>query len=60
MHEVLEAYRRRLSITYRRSIEADRLLAEALNDMQAYFPAERMPYRGTIGVPGCRVRRPRE
>lgn len=56
MQRDLAAHRRLLDLTYRRYVDADRALAVALQEMRIYFPANRMPYRGTIGAPGSRVR----
>ncbi len=57
MHRELAAYRRFLAIAYRQYLEADQALASRLGDMRAFFPADCMPYRGTIGAPGSPVRR---
>ncbi len=38
-------------------MDTDLRLVAALNDMQLFFPPDRVPYRGTVGAPGSRIRR---
>ena len=57
MNRELAAYQRLLVIAYHRYLEADQALASRLSAMRAFFPPDSMPYRGTIGAPGSRVRR---
>ncbi|GAB4258436.1 MAG: hypothetical protein Kow0013_00250 [Pararhodobacter sp.] len=60
MRDDLAAYHRLVSVTYHRYLEADRSLAEALDAMRQVFPADVMPYRGTLGAPRSRIRRLRD
>lgn len=57
MLEELAAYHRLLTVAYRRYLIADLMLSHAKDDMRRFFPADRMPYRNTIGTPYSRVRR---
>lgn len=57
MNRELAAYQRLLVFAYRRYLEADHALASRLSDMRTFFPPDSMPYRGTIGAPGSRIRR---
>ena len=57
MHEELAAYHRLLTAAYRRYIDADLRLRMARQEMRGFFPATRMPHRGTIGAPGSPLRR---
>lgn len=56
MQEELAAYHRLLLIAYRRYVDADLELALAVSDMRNFFPADRMPHRGTIGAPDSPIR----
>ena len=56
MHGELAAYHRLLAVAYRQYLDADLKLARALNKIQTCFPANRRPYRGTIGAPGSPFR----
>ena len=55
--DMLETHHRFVAVAYRRYLDADQMLVLALNDLREVFPANRMPYRGTIGAPGSRIRR---
>lgn len=57
MNKDLAAYHRLLGVAYRRYLDADLVLALAMDDMRSCFPANRVPYRDTIGAPGSRIRR---
>ena len=57
MHQSVAAHYRLLVVAYRRYLDADRRLALALGEMEAFFPARQIPRRGTIGAPGSRIRR---
>ena len=57
MHRELVAHHRLLAIAYRRYLDADLRLVEALNEMQSFFPVNRMPCRGTVGAPRSPIRR---
>jgi len=57
MHKDLSAYYRLLMMTHRRFLIADEAWRAAQADMHAIFPAHQMPFSGTIGAPGSRMRR---
>lgn len=57
MNDEILSYYRLLSQSYARYLRADALLAMARDDMRSVFPPDRLPYRGTIGDRGSRVRR---
>lgn len=60
MHEELAAHHRLLAAAYRRYVDADLRLVAALNEMQSFFPVDRVPHRGSVGAPRSPIRRLQE